>query len=98
MWVVTDTVWVQLEDQARFVCHQLAGVFAADHGLPRAGTPLRFELPDGRVLLARTRFGTVWRGQAALCVDGTLTEGVGAGTRVRVDTATPPSPRTPDAP
>lgn len=90
MWVVTETTWVQVEDHPRYHCHHLAGVFGPGDDLPRAGTPLRFELPDGRVLLARTRSATVWRDRAALCVDGTQTEAVGAGARVRVDSATPP--------
>lgn len=89
MWVVTETIWVQVEDRPRYHCHHLAGVFASGDDLPRAGTPLRFELPDGRVLLARTRSANLWRDQASLCVDGMQTEAVGAGTRVRIDTATP---------
>lgn len=98
MWVVTETIWVQVEDRPRYHCHHLAGVFVPGDDLPRGGAPLRFELPDGRVLLARTRSATVWRGQGALCVDGDVTQEVGAGARVRVDTAAPPSPAPSAAP
>lgn len=98
MWVVAETTWVQPEDGPPRHCHRLAGVFAPGVDLPRPGTPLRFELPDGRVLLALTRSATVWRDQAALCVDGTLTEAVGAGARVQVDHATRPATGTSAAP